>query len=125
MPLVALVLSHDPMASALIGAAAETSGLDVRLHARGERLRDVLLGVRPGIVLADCDVDDAREAFVGPAIMTGARVALFCAERDAAGTARARALADRYDLAFFALPSDLDALQAFLDLAAADLRDAS
>lgn len=113
----ALILSHDSVGAALIGAAVEFAGLDAAFPADGERLRDALRRVRPVVVLADCDRDDASaEAFVGPAMMTGARVVVYCSAADARSIDRARTLAERYDLVFFSLPGDADALGTYLDV---------
>lgn len=109
----ALVLSLDPVAAALVGGAAELAGLAPAFPAEGEHARDAVRRLRPAAVLADCDHDLAG-AYVGPAMMCGARVAVFCASSNPAAIARARQLAERYDVAFFLLPDDTDALHAYL-----------
>lgn len=116
-----LILSHDPIGSALIGAAAELAGLHVDFPRNGEDVRGTLRRVRPVLVLADCTRDDvSTEAFVGPAFMTGARVAVFCAASQHAGAARGRGLASRHRLMFFELPDDVDALHEYLAAVACD-----
>ena len=107
----ALVLSPDSIAAALVAAVAEAAGLAPHFLADHERARDAIRRLRPAAVIADCS--RGVDAFVGPAMMCGARVALFCASRDTAAAARARLLAERYDVAFFLLPEDVDALEAY------------
>lgn len=114
-PSYALVLSHDAVAAALVSGAAELAGLEPIAIAVGEAIPDTLRRVRPATVIADCNHDRSAGAYVGPATMIGARVAVFCSSSDAAAAARAQQLAERYDLAFFLLPEDTDALQAYLN----------
>lgn len=111
MPPAALILSHDTVAAALIGGVAELASLDPTFPGPGEAARDALRRIRPVCVLADCARDDAStETFIGPAMMMGARVAVFCASHDAAAVARSRRLAQRYDVTFFHFPEDVEAL---------------
>lgn len=110
----ALVLSQDTVAAALVGAAAELAGLAPVFLDPEEGVRDAMRRLRPATVVADCEHDLAGGAYVGPALMCGARVAVFCASSNAAAATRARQLADRYDVAFFLLPEDTDALHAYL-----------
>ena len=77
-----LVLSSDPLAAALLGAAIELSGQAPRFPRVEEPARDALLRVRPRLVVIDCDHADAcSEAFIGPALMTGSGVILFRSRR--------------------------------------------
>src|SRR6478609_2206553 len=77
-----LVLSSDPLAAALLGAAIELAGHAPRFPQSAESPRDALLRVRPRLVVIDCDHEDACcEAFVGPALMTGSQVVLFRSRR--------------------------------------------
>jgi hypothetical protein len=77
-----LVLSSDPLAAALLGAAIELAGQAPRFPQPGESPRNALLRVRPRLVVIDCDHEDAcSEAFVGPALMTGSQVVLFRSRR--------------------------------------------
>ena len=70
-----LILSTDPLAGALLGAAVELAGHAPRFALPGEGARAALLRLRPRAVLIDCDHEEAcADAFVGPALMTGARV---------------------------------------------------
>lgn len=77
-----LVLSSDPLAAALLGAAIDLAGLAPRFPKLGESPRGALLRVRPRLVVIDCDHEDGcSEAFVGPALMTGSQVVLFRSRR--------------------------------------------
>jgi len=77
-----LVLSTDPLAAALIGAAIELAGFAPRFPHSDEPPRAALLRVRPRLVVVDCDHEDAcSDGFIGPALMTGSRVLLFRSRR--------------------------------------------
>ena len=77
-----LVLSADPLAAALLGAAIELAGLAPRFPHPDEAARAALLRIRPSLVLIDCDHEDGcSDAFIGPALMTGSRVLLFKSRR--------------------------------------------
>jgi len=79
-----LVLSDDPLAAALLGAATELAGYSPRFPLQNEKARTALRRVRPGLVLVDCDHPEAcTDEFVGPALMTGSRVLLFRSRRTA------------------------------------------
>lgn len=105
----ALIFSSDPLAAALLGAAVELAG-----HAphyplpNGEAARAALLRTRPRLVLIDCDHEEScSDAFVGPALMTGARILLFRSRhtvRDVSDLAR------RLDLEVLEMPADSEAL---------------
>src|SRR6478609_8179413 len=53
-----LVLSSDPLAAALLGAAIELAGLAPRFPQSAESPRNALLRVRPRLVFIDCDHED-------------------------------------------------------------------
>ena len=77
-----LVLSSDPLAAALLGAAIELAGHAPRFPHSDEAARAALLRVRPKLVMIDCDHEDGcSDAFIGPALMTGGRVLLFRSPR--------------------------------------------
>ena len=77
-----LVLSSDPLAAALLGAAVDLAGHATRFPLSDEPVRAALLRIRPRLVLIDCDHEDGcSEAFIGPALMTGSRVLLFRSRR--------------------------------------------
>lgn len=119
----ALILSDDTVAAALVGGAAELAGLPAEFPATNESVRDAIRRVHPAVVIADCSRATSHdEAFIGPAMMTGAAVAIFCASADSAEVARARAVASRYALAFFAFPGDVGTMHTFLDHVAQDAR---
>ena len=104
----ALILSPDPLAGALIGAAVELSGVSPTYCGASETPRDALRRIRPVFVLIDCDDASADdEAFIGPALMTSARVILFGATRS---THRLRAVAERFQLTMVELPRDIEEL---------------
>jgi hypothetical protein len=106
-----LLLSVDPLAAALLGAAVELAGHAPHFPQPGETPRDALRRLRPRAVLIDCDHETCSEEFVGPALMIGARVQLFRSrrtKRDANGVAR------RLGLSVVELPMEPDALTALL-----------
>lgn len=77
-----LILSSDALAAALLGAAVEIAGHVPHFSLQGEPPRTALLRVRPKLVLVDCDHEDAcTDEFVGPVLMTGAKVLLFRSRR--------------------------------------------
>jgi len=77
-----LVFSSDPLAAALLGAAVELAGHLPHFMQGGESARGALLRVRPRLVLVDCDHEEAcTDEFIGPALMTDARVLLFRSRR--------------------------------------------
>lgn len=91
-----LILSADPLSAALLGAAVELAGHAPSFPQSSEGARAGLIRLRPRVVLVDCDHDEAcSEEFIGPALMTGARVQLFRSSRtrrDASELARALGL---------------------------------
>ena len=77
-----LVLSSDPLAAALLGAAIELAGYEPRFPDSSESARTALLRARPRLVVVDCDHEEGcSDAFIGPALMTGSRVLLFRSTR--------------------------------------------
>jgi DNA-binding NtrC family response regulator len=106
-----LLLSADPLASALVGAAVELAGHAPRFPRAGESARDALRRLRPRVVLVDCDHEACSEEFIGPALMTGARVQLFRSRRTQRDTSDA---ARRLGLSIVEFPMEPDALTAFL-----------
>ncbi|MDQ3950360.1 MAG: hypothetical protein M3282_08430, partial [Gemmatimonadota bacterium] len=77
-----LIFSEDPLAAALIGAAAELVGFAPTFPTHAESPRDALLRERPRLVLVDCDHEAAcSPSFFGPVLMTGARVMLIASRR--------------------------------------------
>jgi hypothetical protein len=108
-----LVLSIDPLAGALLGAAIELAGGRPLFPADGERPRDALLRLRPAHVLVDCDDEGScAEGFLGPVLMTGARVTIFGSPR---ARRDVRELADRIGVRLLDLPAELEELPSLLE----------
>ena len=103
-----LILSADALAAALLGAAVELAGHQPHFPEPHERARDALRRVRPRLVVVDCDHEDAcADAFVGPALMTGAQLLLFDSHRRADRSVTA---ARRLGLDVVHLPEDHEVL---------------
>jgi hypothetical protein len=101
-----LIFAADPLAAALLGAAAELVGHEPHFPRQGEVPRAALLRVRPRLALIDCEHQDAcSESFVGPALMTEARVLLF---RSARTHRDASDFATRLGLTVLSLPADTE-----------------
>jgi DNA-binding NtrC family response regulator len=106
-----LLVSADPLASALLGAAVELAGHVPHFPRGGETAWAALRRLRPHAVLVDCDHEACSESFIGPALMTGARVQLYRSRhtrRDASDVAR------RLGLSIAELPVEPEALTTFL-----------
>jgi hypothetical protein len=107
-----LILSSDPLAAALLGAAVELAGHVPHFQRKDESARNALLRVRPRLVLVDCDHEEGcTDEFVGPALMTGARVLLFRSQRTHRNM---NEFATRLSLRIVDMPSEHDALTALL-----------
>jgi DNA-binding NtrC family response regulator len=105
---VILIFSADPLGAALLAAAVELADHTPRFPQAGESARAALRRVRPRIALVDCDHEDAcTEAFIGPAVMTGARVLLFRSPRT---RREAGELAGRLGVEVIEMPVDHEAL---------------
>jgi hypothetical protein len=121
-PAAALVLSPDPMGGALIGAAVELGGLVVAFPRQGESAREALRRLRPTAVVVDCaDPSALDDAFIGPAMMTGARLFFV---GDAITAERLRHVALRFHVTVIELPRDagqLTRLQVLLGSPAREL----
>lgn len=103
-----LILSPEPLAAALLGAAVEVAGDEPHFPEPGEGLRDALRRSRPRVVLVDCGHEEAcTDEFVGPALMTGARVLLIDSKQH---TERAASVAHRLGLEVIRLPDDNELL---------------
>lgn len=111
-PPTVLIFSHDPMAGALVGAAVELAGALPLFPAPGERPREALLRQRPSVVLVDCDDEHScADAFLGPVMMTGARVVVFSSHRS---TRDVSELVARLGVRAVRLPITADELAALL-----------
>jgi hypothetical protein len=103
-----LILSPDPLAAALLGAAAEVAGDQPHFPEPREAARDALLRVRPDVILIDCaDEEACTDVFVGPALMTGARVLLVDTKHHGE---RGASVARRLGLEILHLPDDNELL---------------
>lgn len=79
---IILIVSADTLGAALLGGAVELAGLEARYPQPDETARVALRRTRPAAVLIDCGHAEAcAESFIGPALMTGARVILFRSPR--------------------------------------------
>jgi hypothetical protein len=113
-----LIISSDPLAGALLGAAVELSGHMPHFVRADERARAALLRVRPRLVLIDCDHTEAcSDEFVGPAIMTGAHVILFRSNRSAADRSE---LSERLGLRILNMPTEHASITAVIAEAVGD-----
>ena len=80
---------------------------------QAEASRSALLRVRPRLVLIDCDHEETcSDEFVGPALMTGARVLLFRSHRTRRDMT---AFADRLALRIVDMPTEHGTLNALLE----------
>ncbi|HEY2067043.1 MAG TPA: hypothetical protein VGG84_13895 [Gemmatimonadaceae bacterium] len=103
-----LIVAGDPLASALLGAAVEQAGCVPHFPQPGEAPRAALRRMRPRLVLVSCDHPEAcSDAFIGPALMTGAAV-LVIQTRDA--SSETRDVVERLDLTVVDLSTDTEAL---------------
>jgi hypothetical protein len=107
-----LVFSADPLGAALLGAAVELAGFAPCFPLEGESPRDAVMRLRPGCALVDCDHTEAcTEAFFGPAMMAGVRVAVFSSTRS---VRTLQPIAAEFDVRLFSLPLDYAELAALL-----------
>lgn len=103
-----LVVTAEPLAAALLGAAVEAAGLSVAFPRRDEAPRDALRRTRPTTVLAAVTADGLDlDPLLGPALMLDARVILIGGRR---AERVMREAASQHGLAAFLLPDQLDAL---------------
>jgi len=109
-----LVIANDAFAAALVGSLVETVRLRAAFVGAGERPEEALVRVRPlAVILLEAQADQAEsDMFVARARRGGAQLLLFgrASEIDAR-----MAWADECGVPAFALPEELDALQAALE----------
>jgi hypothetical protein len=111
-----LILSTDPFAAALLGGGVELAGFIPVFPQKDESARDALRRTRPSVALIDCDYDDAcTESFFGPALMTGARLAVFSSTRSKRAM---EPVAAAFGVRLFELPIEFEALKQLLELRA-------
>lgn len=107
-----LILSSDALAAALLGAAVELAGHAPHFAQTDEPPRAALLRIRPRLTVIDCDHGEAcSDEFVGPAIMTGARVVLFRSHRSKRDISE---FASRLELRVVDMPVDHETLTRLL-----------
>ena len=107
-----LVLSSDPLAAALLGAAIELQGHTPAFLQADESPRSALLRVRPQMVVVDCDHEDGcSESFIGPAMMTGSRVVLFRSHRTRRDVSE---MVDRLGIRTVGMPDEQESLTSLL-----------
>jgi hypothetical protein len=107
-----LILSSDSLSAALLGAAVELAGHAPYFAMEGEAARAALLRVRPRLGLIDCDHGEAcAESFIGPAMMTGARLLLVHSRRSERDMGE---LAHQLGVRVFEMPSDHASLMLLL-----------
>ena len=110
-----LILSHDAVAAALLGALVEILGYQVRFARPPESVDDSIRRVKPGICLVDCtDPDSCRAEFFGRATMRGICVIIFGTPA-ALDAVREVARADNIEMLF--MPPDMGMLEAALQRA--------
>ena len=108
-----LIVATDPLAGALLGAAVELAGYVPLFPREGESARDSLRRGKPCAVLVDCDSEDAcGGAFFGPALMLGAKIAVFTSSRS---VRELQPVAEEFGVRVFDLPIDFADLKALLD----------
>lgn len=113
-----LILSHDPLAAALLGALVETLGYQVQFARLPESADDSLRRVKPRICLVDCtDPESCRPEFFGRATMRGICVIIFGTPA-ALEAVRELARADNIEMLF--MPPDMETLEAVLQRAGGD-----
>ena len=115
-----LILSHDAVAAALLGALIETIGYTVRFGQPPDTAEESVRRLRPQICLVDCDDPQSCQAeFFGRATMRGICIVIF-------GTARAlervRAIAMAHDIETLRMPAEPEELELVLQRAGADDR---
>ena len=109
-----LVIANDAFAAALIGSLVETVRLRAAFVAPGERPEDALMRVRPlAVILLDAESDQLQsDVFVARARRGGVQLLMFGSARD---VDQRMAWADERGIPTFALPDEVEALQAALE----------
>lgn len=110
-----LILSHDPVAAALLGGLVETIGYQVQFARPPESPDDSIRRLKPRICLVDCtDAASCRSEFFGRATMRGVCVIIF-GTTDA--LERVREVVRANNLETLLMPPDVEALEAVLQRA--------
>ena len=104
-----LILAHDPMSAALLGALIETLGYSVHFGRPFENTNDAMRRARPTVCILDADYGAAAsEETLGHAAMRGIAAILFGTQK---ALDRSRALAEKHGAVTLRMPasaSDLD-----------------
>jgi hypothetical protein len=99
---VVLIISHDAVGAALIGALVETLGYVVGFLKPPETADEAMRRVRPSVAMVDCEDPDALSVeLIGRARMRAIAVLMFGSR---VVTRRMRELAEQYDLRSISLP---------------------
>lgn len=102
---VVLILSPDPLAAALLGAAVELSGCPIAFAASEESASQAFRRLRPACLVIDALDDEAFATEVlGPALMTGTRLVVF---GTAASVAARAAIGREYHMDTLVMPKDV------------------
>jgi len=110
-----LILSHDPVAAALLGGLVETLGYEVHFARPPESADDSMRRVKPRICLVDCtDPGSCRSEFFGRATMRGVCVIIFGTP---GALERVREVARANNLEMLLMPPDVKALESALQRA--------
>lgn len=110
-----LILSHDPLAAALLGGLVETLGYEVHFRRPPETPENCLRRLRPKICLVDCgDPISCREEFLARTAMRGVCVVIF-GTREALD--RVREMAATHRIETLLMPPTLDEVEAVLQRA--------
>ena len=109
---VALILSQDPLAAALLGAAVELIGCSIAFAAPDESAPQAFRRLRPAFLLIDAsDKDICASELLGPALMTGTPAILF---GSAAAVSIRRHFAKQFQLEPLVMPRDFSRLSELL-----------
>lgn len=112
-----LILSHDPLAAALLGGLVETLGYQVYFRRAPETAENSLRRLRPRICLVDCDDPVAcREEFLARTAMRGVCVVVFGTRQ---ALDRVRDIAAAHRIETLLMPPTRDDLEAVLQRAGA------
>lgn len=110
-----LILSHDPIAAALLGGLVETLGYQVHFGQPPESADESLRRVKPQVCLVDCgDPVSCRSEFFGRATMRRVCVVIY---GTAEALARLREVARAHDLDTLLMPPEVHVLEATLQRA--------
>ena len=110
-----LILSHDPVAAALLGGLVENLGFEVQFARPPESADDSIRRLKPRICLVDCtESESCRPEFFGRATMRGVCVIIF---GTTAALERVREVARANNLEMLLMPPDVEALEAALQRA--------